>query len=160
MEEIAQIMETSGDDSPVVKALRAHIKDLEKDLAARPAREQVESELRTQLKREVDAAALLTAQGQSTELAEFMLTKIGDEVTEESVAGFLQGIGLTANSVPADGQEPASQTSTLAEVTDLASRVSAAASNVPAGNVEDRIAKAKNLAELNTIMAEIGAVQS
>ena len=161
MEEIDQNAETSADESGVIKALRIQLKEQEKELKARPAREDLESEIRTQLKRESDIAALLTKQGQPSGLAEFAILKIGDqEVTEESVAGFLQGVGLTANPVSSDSQTSASQTSTLAEVTDLASRVSAAASNAPAGNLEDRIAKAQSLAEIETIMAEAGALQS
>ena len=161
MEEIDQNAETSADESGVIKALRIQLKEQEKELKARPAREDLESEIRTQLKRESDIAALLTKQGQPSGLAEFAILKIGDqEVTEESVAGFLQGLGFDAQSVSSDGQTSAPQTSTLAEVTDLASRVSAAASNAPAGNLEDRIAKAQSLAEIETIMAEAGALQS
>ena len=161
MEEIDQDAVASTDESGVIKALRIQLKEQEKELKARPAREDLESEIRTQLKRESDIAALLTKQGQPSGLAEFAILKIGDqEVTEESVAGFLQGIGLTTNPVSSDGQESESQTQQLAEVTDLASRVSAAASNAPAGNVEDRLMKAQSIAEIEVIMGEIGALQS
>ena len=161
MEEIDQNAEASADESGVIKALRIQLKEQEKELKARPAREDLESEIRTQLKRESDIAALLTKQGQPGGLAEFAILKIGDqEVTEESVAGFLQGLGFDAGSVSSDGQNAASPNQQLAEVTDLASRVSAAASNAPAGNLEDRIAKAQSLAEIETIMAEAGALQS
>ena len=160
MEEIDQGAEASTDESGVIKALRIQLKEQEKELKARPAREDLESEIRTQLKRESDIAALLTKQGQPSGLAEFALSKIGDqEVTEESVAGFLQGLGFGTGSVSADDQNAAPSNQQLAEVTDLASRVSAAASNAPAGNVEDRIAKAQSLAEIEVIMAEIGALQ-
>jgi len=161
MEEIDQGAEASADESGLLKALRIQLRDQEKELKARPAREDLEVEIRTQLKRESDIAALLTKQGQPSGLAEFALSKIGDqEVTEESVAGFLKGIGFDANPVSSDGQTAASPNQQLAEVTDLASRVSAATSNAPAGNVEDRIAKATSLAEIETIMSEIGALQS
>jgi hypothetical protein len=161
MEEIDQNAEASADESGVIKALRIQLKEQEKELKARPAREDLESEIRTQLKRESDIAALLTKQGQPSGLAEFALSKIGDqEVTEESVAGFLKGLGYDTQPVSSDGQESAPPNQQLAEVTDLASRVSAAASNAPAGNVEDRLAKATSLADIETIMAEIGALQS
>ena len=161
MEEIDQNVEPSTDESGLIKALRIQLREQEKELKARPAREDLESEIRTKLKRESDAAALLTKQGQPSGLAEFMLSKIGDqEVTEQSVAGFLEGIGLTANPASEDDEAPAPPNQQLAEVTDLASRVSAAASAAPAGNVMDRLAQAKNQAEVNAIMAEVGALQS
>jgi len=161
MEEIDQSVDVSTDDSPVMKALRSQIRDLEKALKDRPAPEEVESKLRNQLKREADAAALLTKQGQPSGLAEFMLSKIGDqEVSEQSVAGFLQGLGFDAKPASDDGQETAPATQQLAEVADLAGRVSAAASNAPVGNLEDRIAKATTRAEIDAIMAEAGLMQS
>lgn len=160
MEEIDQGVETSTDESGVIKALRIQLKEQEKELKARPAREDLESEIRSKLKRESDIAALLTKQGQPSGLAEFALSKIGDqEVTEESVAGFLQGLGFDTQPVSSDGQTSAPQAQQLAEVSTLASQVSAAASNTPAG-IDDRIAKAQSPAELAAIMSEIGALQS
>jgi len=160
-EEIDQGAEASADESGLLKALRIQLRDQEKELKARPAREDLEVEIRTQLKRESDIAALLTKQGQPSGLAEYALSKIGDqEVTEESVAGFLKGLGFDAQPVSADGQIAAPPNQQLAEVSTLASQVSAAASNAPAGNVEDRLAKASSLAEIETIMREIGALQS
>lgn len=158
-EEIDQNVDTSTDESGVLKALRLANRDLEKELKARPVREDLESEIRAQLKRESDAAALLTEQGHPSGLARFMLSEIGDaEITVETVSGFLQGLGFP-EPVSSGGQEQ-SPNQQLAEVTSLASAVTAAASNSSADSVAQRIANAKDPEELNAIMEEIGAVQS
>lgn len=160
-EEIDHNMDESSDESGVVKALRSQIKDLERELKTRPARDDLESQIRTQLKRESDAAALLIEQGHPAGLARFMLSEIGDaELSGETVAGYLKGLGYDTKPVSSDEQEPASESQQLAEVTSLSSRVSAAASNAPADNVMDRIQNAKSPQELAAIMEEIGAVQS
>lgn len=159
-EEIIHNEDESGNESPVMKGLRSQIRDLERELKARPAREEVEAELRAQLKREEAAAAQLIEQGHPAGLARFMLSEIGDaEVTPETVSGFLQGLGFDAKPVSADGA-PASQDQQLAEVTSLASRVSAAASGAPADSVMDRINAARSPEEVAAIMREIGAAQS
>jgi hypothetical protein len=154
-------VDESTTESPVLKALRRQIKDLEQELKARPAEQEVESRLRAQLKREADAAALLTGLGHSSGLAEFMLQKIGDaEITADAVSGFLQGIGLTADSASSEGEQPPSQNQQLADVTTLAGRVSAAASNTPTGDLAARIAAAQTQEQVNALMEEAGLVQS
>jgi hypothetical protein len=158
-EEIDQNVDESTDESGVIKALRIQLKEAQKDLKSRPAREDLESEIRAQLKRESDAAALLTEQGHPSGLARFMLSEIGDaEITAEAVSGFLQGLGFP-EPVSSEGQEQ-SPNQQLAEVTSLASAVTAAASGASADSVNQRIAKAQSPAELEAIMEEIGAVQS
>lgn len=160
-EEIVHNEDESGNESPVMKGLRSQIRDLERELKARPAREEVEAELRAQLKREEAAAAQLIEQGHPAGLARFMLSEIGDaEVTPETVSGFLQGLGFDSKPVSSDGDKPASQDQQLAEVTSLASRVSAAASGAPADSVMARLQAARSPAEVNAIMEEIGAAQS
>jgi hypothetical protein len=76
------------------------------------------------------------------------------------VGSYLKGLGYDTKPVSSDGQEAAAEHQQLAEVTDLASRVSAATSNASTDAIAERIAKAQSPAELNTIMEEIGAVQS
>ncbi|MNC97218.1 hypothetical protein D3C83_148080 [compost metagenome] len=63
---------------------------------------------------------------------------------------------------PASNDEPteAQPHQQLAEVTDLAARVSAAASNASADSLSARIANAQSPQEVEQIMAEAGAVQS
>ena len=159
-EEIDRNDDSSTEDSGVIKALRIQLKELEKDLKSRPAREDLESEIRAQLKRESDAAALLTEQGQPGGLARDLLFEIGDaEITAEAVSGYLQGRGFQVAPVSSDGQEQTPDQH-LAEVTSLASAVTAAASGASADSVSQRIAKAQSPAELEAIMEEIGAVQS
>lgn len=161
MEEIDPNIEGSTDESGVIKALRKQIKDVERERDSRFTREDLESEFRTQLRREADTAALLTAQGHPSGLAKYMLQEIGDaEITPETVSGFLQGLGFESKPASSEGEQPASQAQQLADVTTLASRVSAAAINTPAGDVTARIAAAQNQAEVNAIMEEIGALQS
>lgn len=160
-EEIDPSMGETNEDSGVIKALRQQIKDLKADLDARPAREDLEVQVRNQLKREQDAAALLIERGQPQGLAEFMLTKIGDaEITAEAVSTFLQGLGIDTEPVSSDEPEAVSQHQQLAETVALASRVSAAASGASADEMTARIAQAQSMQELEAIMDEIGAVQS
>lgn len=155
-EEIDPSMEETTGESPVMKALRRQIKDLEAELRTRPAEDEVESRLRAKLKREADAAALLIEQGHPSGLAEFMLQKIGDtEITTDVVSSFLQGLGLDTQPAPAESQEQ-SQSTPLAEVTALSSQVSAAGAGASANNVMERIAKATSDKELAAIMAEAG----
>jgi hypothetical protein len=153
-EEIDQNVEVSTEDSGTLKALRAQIKNLEKELDARPAREELESQIRASLRREEDAAAQLIALGQPGGLARFALSEIGDaEVNEESVAAFLKGLGYDAKPVSEEIEQTPSPAQQLAEVTDLGRRVSTAANNAPAG-VGERIRAANSVAELEAIMAE------
>lgn len=160
MEEINHDVETSGDESGVLRALRSQIRDLEKELKTRPVREDLELEIRNQQKRESSVAALLTEQGHPAGLARFALSEIGEaDLTAEAVQGFLKGIGYDSNPASSEGQEPSAQSQQLAEVSSLAARVSSAASSGPAG-LSERIAGAKDLAELNAIMVEAGALQS
>lgn len=160
-EEIDLIMDEPSDESGVVKALRSQIRDLERELKTRPARDDLESQIRTQLKREADAAAQLIEQGHPAGLARFMLSEIGDaEITAESVAGYLKGLGYDTKPTSSEGQEPASPNQQLAEVASLASRVSSAANNAPADNVMERIQRAAGRDEVRAIMEEIGAAQS
>ena len=160
-DEIYQDADETSEDSPVIKALRSQIKDLKKELGARPARDEVEAEVRTKLNRESAIAALLIERGQPAGLAEFALTKIGDaEVTAEAVSGFLQGLGVTVEPVSAEAEDQPSQSQQLADVTSLASRVSAAAQGASADSVMERMGKTQSKAEIEALMAEIGAVQS
>jgi hypothetical protein len=160
-DEIYQEANETNEDSPVIKALRAQIKDLKKDLDTRPVRDEVELEIRTQLKRESDVAAQLIAQGQPAGLAEFALTKIGDaDVTAEAVSAFLQGIGVAANPVSADADPQPTQSQQLADVSTLAGKVAAASSGATAESVAERLGQTQSMAEVEAIMAEIGAVQS
>lgn len=160
-EEIDHNVDEQADESGVIKALRGRVKELEAEAKTRPVREDLEVEIRTQLKREQDAAALLIEQGHSGKLAGFMLSEIGDaEITGETVVEFLQGLGYDTQAVSSDGSEQASQAQQLAEVTSLASRVSAASSGGTADDVLQRIQNAESSEALASIMEEIGAVQS
>jgi hypothetical protein len=160
-EEIDHNEDSSTDESGLIKALRLQLKDQEKELKARPAREDLESEIRAQLKRESDAAALLIEQGHPSGLARFMLSEIGDaEITGETVSGFLKGLGFDAEPVSSDEGEQPAPSQDLAEVASLASRVSSAASGVSIDQVSERIANADSVAEITRIMEEIGAAQS
>ena len=90
-----------------------------------------------------------------------MLSEIGDtELTAEAVSGFLQGLGFDTKPVSDGGQETETSHQHLAEVTELASRVSAAANNSSVDAVSKRIAEAQSVQEIEAIMHEVGAVQS
>jgi hypothetical protein len=93
-------------------------------------------------------------------LSEFLKGKLGDaEVTRESVAEALKGIGYQVEEADApagDGTEQSAQASDLAKVSTLSSRVRSAAQGEPSDAVMQRINKADTPAELAAIMAELG----
>lgn len=159
MDEIDQNMDELGSDSGVVKALRAQIRDLERELKTRPAADTLEAEIRSKLAREDAAASLLIERGQPARLAKYMLQEIEGDVDGSAVDSFLQGLGLDAKPASVEGSGSAEGASALAEVTSLASQVSTAAAGTPADNLFDKIAGARNQEELNALMAEAGLVQ-
>lgn len=149
-----------GVDSPVIKALRSQIKDLERELKARPDRDTLAAELRTQLDRDNEIIAQLKAHGHPAGILDVVKSKLGDgEVTSEGVASALTGIGYQldgAGTVQDSGVQDNPDLSDLAKVTSLSREVSSAASGATPDSIMDKISSAQSPEELAAVMGEAG----
>jgi hypothetical protein len=152
----------SIDDSPIIKALRTQIRDLEKAVKAAPSRESIEAEIRTELERTKAISEQLIALGHPVGMAAVLQGRLGDaDVTADAVAEALRGIGYQVEiggAPEGNGEQPAAVNSQLAQVANLSAQVSTASASTPASFL-DRINSAKDSAELNAIMAEAGELQ-
>jgi hypothetical protein len=149
-----------GEDSAIIKALRKQVKDQKAELESRPDRETLIAELRNELVRDGAIEEELTFFGHPKGILDTVKGKLGDaEVTRESVAEALKGIGYQVEEADAsagDGTEQSAQASDLAKVSTLSSRVRSAAQGEPSDAAMQRINKADTPAELAAIMAELG----
>jgi hypothetical protein len=143
-----------------MKALRKQIKDLQSQVNSAPTRESIEAEIREGLARESAISEQLIALNHPAGLSEFLKGKLGDaEVTRESVAEALKGIGYQVEEADAsegDGTEQSAQASDLAKVSTLSSRVRSAAQGEPSDAAMQRIQGAESPEKLAAIMAELG----
>jgi hypothetical protein len=153
-------LDESTVDSPVIKALRRQIKDLEKAVSTAPTRESVEAEIRESLARESAISSQLVALGHPAGLSEFLKGKLGDaEVTRDSVAAALTGIGYAVDVDGASsesGVEVSAQQSDLAKVANLSAQVRSAALGGTSDDLARKISQAQSQAELNALMEEAG----
>lgn len=154
----------SVDDSPVIKALRKQVADLNKALKDTPSREDIEADIRTQLERESAISAQLVALGHPAGMAAFLKGQLGDaEVTLESVTAALEGIGYQV-AVPGESSDTEGTTTPqvpdLARVSSLSASVQAAAKGDSSGSLTEKIAAAQSREEVTALMAEAGLVRS
>lgn len=151
----------STEDSPVIRALRKQIKDLQAVTKNAPKREDIEAAVRADLARETAIADLLIGLGHPKGMSAVVKGKMGDaEVTLEGVAEALQSLGYAVagedeGAVGSGGETPEAH-SDLVNVANLSAQVRATASGSNKESVEDRIAKAQSQAEVNAIMVEAG----
>lgn len=149
-------------DSPVMKALRKQIRDLEKQLSSTPTRESIEAEVEARYLRRQAIQAELIQLGVPTGIGEFLEGKLGEaEVNTSSVTDLLRGIGFSVGEagVPdGNGEEQQEANSQLAKVASLSAQVSTSSSGGPA-NFLDRINSANSPAELEAILKESGEFQ-
>jgi hypothetical protein len=152
-------------DSPVMKALRKQIKDLEKQANSAPTRESIEAEVRDELARQSAISEQLIALGHPVGMSSLLKGQLGEaEVTRESVAEALRGIGYQvevdgASSEP-EGEDSTQDHTDLANVTGLSAKVRSAAQGGDEDDLMRKIALTTNQGELNALMAEAGLVQT
>lgn len=139
-----------GEDSPVIQILRQQIKDLQKELKARPTRDALEAELAAQAQRKSAAEALLIELGAPAGMAGLVTEKVED-VTAENVVKFLEGLGLATREVSEDTEQ-----SEVKVVSELAQQVAASAGDTSSKDLAAKIRDAKNFQELNAVMVEAG----
>jgi len=151
-----------GEDSPVMKAMRSQIKELERALKAAPDRESLAAELRAELARDSAIESELIRFGHPKGILEVVKGKLGDaEVSSEGVAEALKGIGYEVDvdgaASPSDDQSESQ--SDLARVASLSAEVQSAAS----GGVPDiltQINQADSREALRKIAADGGFLES
>lgn len=123
-------VDQSVDDSPVMKALRKQVKDLQAQVNAAPTRESIEAEIRAGLARESAISEQLIALGHPAGMSAVLNGKLGEaEVTRESVAEALQSIGYKVEVEDAasdEGSEPVGNQSDLANVSRLSAQMQSA----------------------------------
>ena len=153
--------ESMDEDSPVIRALRKQIKDLQSQAKNAPTRDSIEAEVRADLARQDAIADLLVGLGHPRGMSAVVKARMGDaEVTRESVAEALQALGYAVadgdeSAVESGGEAPEAH-SDLVNVANLSAQVRAAASGSGKESVEDRIAKAESPEQVAAIMAEAG----
>jgi hypothetical protein len=151
------------DDSPVIKALRKQVADLTKLVNNAPTRESIEAEVRAGLARESAISEQLIALNYPSQLSEVLNGKLGEaEVSRESVAAALQGLGFKVEEPDAAQdaeQAPQVNLSDLANVSSLSAQVRSAA--VPDHtDLATKLAGAQSQAEITALMAEAGLLTS
>lgn len=152
----------SSDESAVIKALRSQIKDLEKDIKARPDRETVEADIRSQLERESAIAEQLVTLGHPKGMSAIVAGKLGEgEITPEGVATALTTLGYEVkledtSEKSDDSSTPDEASQALADVASLSSQVSSAAQNAPTDDTARLIAEAPDREALAQVMADKG----
>ena len=154
-------VDQSVDDSPVIKALRKQIKDLEAITKNAPTRESIEAEVRQELERKSAISTLLIELGHPAGMSAVVNGTLGDaEVSRESVANALRSIGYQVEDADApvdEGSEPPSQKlADLAKVSDLSSQVRAASQGSSLASEIEKIAQAQSPEELVRLAAEGG----
>ena len=153
-------VDQSVEDSPVIKALRKQIKDLQAQVNSAPARESIEAEIRSQLARESAISTLLIELGHPAGMSAVVNGKLGDaEASRETVAEALQSLGYQVVEAEASedaGEGPSQQLADLAKVTDLSSQVRAASQGSNLASEVEKIAQAQTPEELVRLAAEGG----
>ena len=154
------VQETDQEDNSLIRDLRAQIKDLAKELKAKPDRDTLAAELKDQLSRDMAIETQLIGFGHPAGILDIVKGKLGDaEVTAEAVAEALTGIGYKVDVEDATSEheevtEP--EVTDLAKVTDLSAQVQSAAKGLDSRDVSGRINQADSQEELTEIMKEAG----
>lgn len=157
-----------ANDNELIRSLRAQLKEKEKELKARPDRETLAAELRTELERDNAITAELGRLGHPAGILDAVKGRLEEdaEVSRETVAQALQGIGYQVEVEDAaeqsEGKEPSSQESELAGVANLSAQVRSAASGEvdPSAALSKKINAATTQQELEQAMREAGLATS
>lgn len=150
---------TSVDDSPVIKALRKQIKDLESQVKSVPTRESIEAEVRESMARDAAISTQLIGLGHPAGMLDAVKGRLGDaEVSRDSVAEALRGIGYQVEDADATagttGEAPEAG-SALRDVTALSAKVRSAATGETSDPLKD-IGATESRAELIALMEQQG----
>lgn len=153
-----------SNDSPVISELRKTIRDLEKQVKSAPSRESIEAELREVLARESAIAGHLGDLGHPAGMAATVNGWLGDaEATREGVVEALRGKGYEVDVASASsdsaGSETGQDTTQLANVSDLSTRVGAAAQGDSRVDPIQQINEAKTPEELAAVAKRLGFLE-
>jgi hypothetical protein len=155
-DQIAEETEEVAEDSSVIKTLRDQVKQLQGQLKERPDQMDIEAEVEKRVARRDAARDVLVQLGHSPKMTALVLQNLEGDPTPEAVAGFLEGIGLTAQ--PNEPAKPDPRP--ISSVADLASQVAAASAKDQVGDqVLESIGEAKSPAEIDAIMRRAGLAQ-
>jgi len=153
-------VQDTDQDNSLIRSLRSDIKDLQKELKARPDRETLAAELKDQLTRDSAIETQLIGFGHPAGILDTVKGMLGDaEVTAEAVAGALASIGykVDVDDATSDQEEVTEpEVTDLAKVTALSAQVQSAAKGKDSRNVEARIAQTETPEEVTAIMKEAG----
>ena len=151
-----------SDESSVLNAVRKELRDVQKELKARPDRDSMRAELETELADDNAIEALLTGFGHPKGILDTVKGKLGDaERTKETVGKALQDIGYkveitdVSSESEQDSQESTENTE-LATVTGLSARVQSAVQGDTTADVKTQLGEAETDDQVKAIMAEAG----
>ena len=147
--------EDQGQESGVLKAVRAELRAAVAELKTRPDEDTLRAEFKAEQAKNTAVIKQLVAYGQPEGLSETIASKVEGDVTEESVLAALKSIGLDAVETEG-GVEEADPNAALAEVSGLSGEVSAAANANPAVTGLQSIAEAETVDDLQAIADEGG----
>jgi hypothetical protein len=149
-----------GQESSVITDLRAQLREKDKQLKAKPDRDELAVELKAELANDSAIEALLVGFGHPTGILDTIKRKLGDtETTKETVGKALQDIGykveITDVSSEQDSQESTVNTE-LATVTGLSAQVQSAVQGSATVDVKTQIGETETEDQLNAIMEKAG----
>lgn len=146
---------TDGNDSSVIKALRAREKELAarvKELEGLPSRSEVEAHIRSVVEREQAIESQLVGLGQPPAVRKLIEDSLDGEITAEAVAEAVEAQGFQITT-----QESKGESQDLGDVTKLGNQVANAATGNEKQSLNERINNAGSAAEVAAIMAEAEA---
>lgn len=127
----------SSEESSVIQTLRADLKAAKAEVkAARSDGDEALATARAQVKREAEAASLMSEAGFKG-LADVFAAEVDGDLTEEAASQWLKTRGLEASSD--SGESSADPATQVGEVADLGSQVAAASGDVAQQNFGKRI---------------------
>lgn len=139
----------SGGDSSVITELRKRNRDLEKALKERPSREEVLAQIELEAARRKTAEGALDALGAPAGLASIVVEKVGENLTEESVKEFIEGLGIATQAVNQKDEDKRS-----VSASDLGRQVASASSASVDLNLAERLANATSKEEVFQLASE------
>lgn len=146
----------SQEESGVLKALRRQVKDLQRELEARPDRDALLTEIRAEQARVDAISKQVEAMGHPGALSAVLTDRVEGDVTEETVKSALKELGLEAS--PASAETPSDvdrNAKALAEVSSLSGQLGSAGGGDPPDALS-AINKANTMQDLQRIAEQEG----
>lgn len=148
--------EGGSDDNAVIKALRAQIRDLEKEVKAAPDEQSLRQAWEAEQATNAALDAELTSFGIPTGIRDSVKVQLGEEeITRENVGKALTGLGFELAEAASGSEKEDAPQGQFAQVTKVAGAVQAATGG-PGPSDADRIANAKSREEIKQIAQEGG----